>query len=95
MQVIEEKVLDSPRARSRIPLKRRLAYAAIIYLSFLLLLAAIELGTRLTLLAESLGNVGADRFGRPPDLIGQRPLLDPGELEAPPMHFRREALGHL
>ena len=49
MQVIEEKVLDSPRARSRIHLKRRLAYAAIIYLSFLLLLAAIELGTRLTM----------------------------------------------
>ena len=33
----------------RIPLKRRLAYAAIIYFSFLLLLGAIELGTRLTL----------------------------------------------
>jgi len=49
MQVIEEEVLDSPRARSRIPRKRRLAYAAIIYLSFLLLLAAIEIGTRLTM----------------------------------------------
>src|SRR5882724_4532389 len=49
MQVIEEKVLDLPRARARIPLKRRLAYAAIIYLNFLLLLAAIELGTRLTM----------------------------------------------
>jgi lysophospholipase L1-like esterase len=49
MQVIEEKVLDSPRLHSRIPLKRRLAYAAIIYLSFLLLLAAIEIGTRLTM----------------------------------------------
>jgi hypothetical protein len=49
MQVIEEKDLDSPRAPSRIPLKRRLAYAAIIYLSFLVLLAAIELGTRLTM----------------------------------------------
>jgi lysophospholipase L1-like esterase len=49
MQVIEEKVLDSLRARSRIPLKPRLAYAAIIYLSFLLLLAAIEVGTRLTM----------------------------------------------
>jgi lysophospholipase L1-like esterase len=49
MQVIEERVLDSPRVRARIPLKRRLAYAAIIYLSFLLLLAAIELGTRLTM----------------------------------------------
>jgi lysophospholipase L1-like esterase len=49
MQVIEEKVLNSPRLHSRIPLKRRLAYAAIIYLSFLLLLAAIEIGTRLTM----------------------------------------------
>lgn len=35
--------------QSRIPLKRRLAYFAIIYLSFLLLLAAIEAGTRLTM----------------------------------------------
>jgi len=33
----------------RIPFKRRLAYAAIIYFSFLLLLAAIELVTRLTM----------------------------------------------
>ena len=33
----------------RIPFKRRLAYAAIIYLVFLLLLAAIEIGTRLTM----------------------------------------------
>lgn len=48
MQAVEENVLDSPRARSRIPRKRRLVYAAIIYLSFLLLLAAIEIGTRLT-----------------------------------------------
>src|SRR5882762_2825419 len=43
---------DSPDApkletRSSIPLKRRLAYAAIIYLSFLLLLGAIEVVTRL------------------------------------------------
>lgn len=35
--------------RSPIPLKRRLAYAAIIYLSFLLLLIVVEVGTRLTL----------------------------------------------
>ncbi len=34
---------------SRIPLKRRLAYAAIIYLSFLLLLVAIEIVTRWTM----------------------------------------------
>jgi lysophospholipase L1-like esterase len=33
----------------RIPLKRRLAYAALIYFSFLLLLGAIEIMTRLTL----------------------------------------------
>ncbi len=33
----------------RIPLKRRLVYASIIYLSFLLLLAVIEIGTRLTM----------------------------------------------
>ena len=32
-----------------IPLKRRLAYFSIIYLSFLLLLLAIEVGTRLTM----------------------------------------------
>jgi lysophospholipase L1-like esterase len=34
---------------SRIPLKRRLAYAALIYVGFLLLLGAIEIGTRLML----------------------------------------------
>src|SRR5205814_555341 len=34
---------------SRIPLKRRLAYVAIIYLSFLLLLVAIEIVTRWTM----------------------------------------------
>lgn len=45
----EEKLLgtNSAKVGRRIPLKRRLAYAAIIYLSFLLLLAAIEIGTRL------------------------------------------------
>jgi lysophospholipase L1-like esterase len=32
-----------------IPLKRRLVYAAIVYLSFLALLAAVEIGTRLTM----------------------------------------------
>lgn len=35
--------------RPRLPLKRRLAYAAIIYLSFIALLAAVEVGTRLTM----------------------------------------------
>lgn len=41
--------MDSSIAKRQIPLKRRLAYAAIIYLSFLLLLAVIEIATRLTL----------------------------------------------
>jgi lysophospholipase L1-like esterase len=51
MDASEENLLgpNSPKARPPIPLKRRLAYAAIIYLSFLLLLAAIEIGTRLTM----------------------------------------------
>lgn len=51
MTAPEEKSLgvNSAIARRRIPLKRRLAYAAIIYLSFLLLLAAIDVGTRLTM----------------------------------------------
>src|SRR6266550_5585098 len=33
----------------RIPIKRRLAYIAIIYLAFLLILLAVEAGTRLTM----------------------------------------------
>jgi lysophospholipase L1-like esterase len=40
---------DSPKLRSRSPLSRRLAYAAVIYLSFLILLIAVEVGTRLTM----------------------------------------------
>lgn len=36
-------------AHKLIPLKRKLAYAAIIYFSFLLLLVAVEIGTRLTM----------------------------------------------
>src|SRR6266550_2510579 len=36
-------------AHRRIPPKRRLAYVAIIYLTFLALLAAVEVGTRLTM----------------------------------------------
>lgn len=38
-----------PFRKQRIPLKRRLAYTACVYLSFLLLLIAIEAGTRLTM----------------------------------------------
>jgi lysophospholipase L1-like esterase len=51
MDASEEKLLapHSSGVQSPISLKCRLAYAAIIYLSFLLLLAAIEIGTRLTM----------------------------------------------
>lgn len=38
---------DIVRTRNEIPAKRRLAYVTLIYVSFLLLLAAIEVGTRL------------------------------------------------
>src|SRR5437660_12577742 len=36
---------------------------------------AMELGTRLTLLAEPLGDVGTDRFRCPPRLVGEGKLL--------------------
>src|SRR5690242_7007939 len=51
---------------------------------------AMELDTRLTLLAEPLGNVGTDRFRRPPHLVSQRELLDPRKVEAGPMHLQRQ-----
>jgi len=50
----------------------------------------MEFGARLTLLAEPFGNIGTDRLRRPPDLIGQRELLDPRKLKARPMHFQRQ-----
>jgi len=40
--------LKSRRPQSTIPLKRRLVYASIVYLTFLLLLTALEIGIRLT-----------------------------------------------
>jgi lysophospholipase L1-like esterase len=39
----------SSATRTRIPIRRRLAYLAIIYFSFLMILVAIEAGTRLTM----------------------------------------------
>src|SRR5438105_1604858 len=53
---------------------------------------AMELGARLTLLAEPFGNIGTDRFRRSPDLIGQRELLDPREFEAHPVHLQRQPI---
>src|SRR5438128_3170892 len=54
---------------------------------------AAELRLRLLLAAEPFGQVGADRFRRPPDLIRQRELLDPRELEARPVHLQRQPVG--
>src|SRR5882672_11255310 len=47
LETTDNPATPAPDARLSIPFKRRLAYATIIYLSFLLLLAAIEIGTRL------------------------------------------------
>jgi lysophospholipase L1-like esterase len=44
-----EKTEHANQAKRRIPLKRRMLYVAILYLGFLALLAAVEIGTRLTL----------------------------------------------
>ncbi|HEY0430727.1 MAG TPA: hypothetical protein VGC61_02880, partial [Pyrinomonadaceae bacterium] len=40
---------DQMKPRRKIPLKRRLLYLSIIYFCFLLLLLAVEVGTRLTM----------------------------------------------
>ena len=40
---------NSPNPRPRIPLKRRLVYVSIIYFVFVLILLAVEVGTRLTM----------------------------------------------
>jgi lysophospholipase L1-like esterase len=51
MSAPEEKFFDaeSSNGRQSISLRRRLAYLSVIYLGFLLLLTAVEVGTRLTL----------------------------------------------
>jgi lysophospholipase L1-like esterase len=49
MEDTENQIEHANQAKPRIPLKRRLVYAAILYLSFLGLLAAVEIGTRLTM----------------------------------------------
>src|SRR6266436_5623078 len=50
---------------------------------------ATKLRPRLLLPAEPLGQVGADRFRCPANLVGQGKLLDPRKLEARPMHLQR------
>jgi hypothetical protein len=47
---------------------------------------------RRTLLGEAFGQVGADRFRRAAQLIGQRKLLDLRKLQACSMEFQREAV---
>lgn len=49
MEDTENQIEHANQAEPRIPLKRRLLYVAILYLAFLFLLAAIEIGTRLTM----------------------------------------------
>jgi len=49
MEDTENQIEQANQAEPRIPLKRRLVYAAILYLTFLFLLAAVEIGTRLTM----------------------------------------------
>src|ERR1700680_3767152 len=51
---------------------------------------AMKLDTRLTLFAEPLGDIGTDRFGGAPDLIRQRPLLDPRKLQTRPVYLQRQ-----
>jgi hypothetical protein len=41
-----------------------------------------ELRPRVLLTAKALGEVGTERFGGSPDLVGQRELLDPRKVEA-------------
>src|SRR5579885_419709 len=51
-----------------------------------------ELGLRQPLPSKPFGKVGADRLGRPPNLVGQGKLLDPRKLEAHPMHLQRQPI---
>src|SRR5579863_984715 len=48
---------------------------------------------RITLLGKALGEVGADRFRRPADLVRQRELLDPRKPQARPMNVQRQPIG--
>ena len=52
----------------------------------------MEFGARLTLLAEPFGNVGADRFRCPANLIAKRILLDLWKGQAAPMNRERHSI---
>src|SRR6516165_2024508 len=54
---------------------------------------ATELGFRPALPAEPFDKIGANRFRCPPDLVGERPLLDPREFEAHFVYFQRQPIG--
>ena len=47
---------------------------------------------RMALLGEALGEVGADRFRCPAELIRQRKLLDPRQRQTRFMEFQREPI---
>src|ERR1700761_2132069 len=56
---------------------------------------ATKLGARLALLAKAFGDIGADRFRGSANLVRQRKLLDPREVEAGPMHLQRQFVSAL
>ena len=56
---------------------------------------ALELGLRGAAFGNAFGKVGADRFARPPNLIGKGILLDLRKRQADPMHFQRDLVGAL
>src|SRR5262249_22981551 len=56
---------------------------------------AFELGARPTLLAETVGNISANRFTRAADLIRQPVLLDLWKLQRRPMQIERDAVRSL
>ncbi len=54
-----------------------------------------ELRHRLRLLAETLGDIRRNGFGRPADLVRQGILLDLRKVQARPMNLQRHSIGPL
>jgi hypothetical protein len=56
---------------------------------------AFELRLRTILSAVTFSDIRTDRFARPPDLIAQRVLFDPRQLQAYAMNLERQTIGSL
>ena len=56
---------------------------------------AFELRLRTILPAVTFSDIRTDRFARPPDLIAQRLLFDPRQLQACAMNLERQTIGSL